>query len=63
MFIQRTPYALLVKWEYYFLNVQQRVVTCFMSANHREMSRAEGELIATMVSVHLIIAAYNTSED
>lgn len=34
-----------------------------MSANHRGMSRAEGELMIIMVSVCLIIAANNTGED
>lgn len=50
MFMQRSPYALRVKWKHYILNVQQRVVSCFMSANHRGISKTEGELMRTLIS-------------
>lgn len=52
MFMQRTPYALLVKWEHHIWNVQQGLVSCFTSASHRGRSRTEGELMRILMSDH-----------
>lgn len=52
MFMQRAPYSLLVKWEHHILSVQQGLVSCFTSANHRGMSRTEGELMRMLISDH-----------
>lgn len=46
--MQRSPFALLVKWEDQILDVQQGLV----SASHRGVSRTKGELLRMLSSDH-----------